>query len=46
MQTDLGLWDAKLFDYEGIYDTPFALDKSGRLQYHQTLMTHAMLFTV
>ena len=45
MQTDLGLWDAKLYDYEGVYDTPFTLDKAGRLQYHQTLMTHAMLFT-
>ena len=45
MQSNLGLWDAKLYDYEGVYDTPFALDKAGRLQYHQTLMTHAMLFT-
>ena len=45
MQSNLGLWDAKLYDYEGIYDTPFTLDKAGRLQYHQTLMTHAMLFT-
>ncbi|MBI4639554.1 MAG: C1 family peptidase [Candidatus Tectomicrobia bacterium] len=45
MHRDLGLWDAKLYDYEGVYDTPFTLDKSGRLQYHQTLMTHAMLFT-
>ncbi len=45
MQRNLGLWDTKLYDYEGIYDTAFTLDKSGRLQYHQTVMTHAMLFT-
>lgn len=45
MQRNLGLWDARLFDYEGIYGTTFDLDKAGRLQYHQTQMTHAMLFT-
>lgn len=45
MHSDLGLWDSKLYDYESIYDTPLTLDKSDRLQYHQTAMTHAMLFT-
>jgi bleomycin hydrolase len=45
MQRDLGLWDAHLFDFEGVYSTGFELDKSERLQYHQTQMTHAMLFT-
>jgi bleomycin hydrolase len=45
MQRSMGLWDASLFDYESIYDTAFDLDKAGRLQYHQTQMTHAMLFT-
>ena len=45
MDRDLGLWDAKLFDYESVYDCGFALDKAGRLQYGQTQMTHAMLFT-
>lgn len=45
MRRDLGLWDANLFDYPGVYRTSFDLDKSHRLQYHQTLMTHAMLFT-
>jgi bleomycin hydrolase len=42
---ELGLWDSRLFDYEGIYDTRFTLDKADRLIYHQSLMTHAMLFT-
>ena len=40
-----GLWDAKLFDYEGVYDARFFHDKAKRLAYHQTAMTHAMLFT-
>ena len=45
MSADLGYWDAKLFDYEAVYDTEFALNKAERLQHHETLMTHAMLFT-
>ncbi len=45
MRRDLGIWDAELFDFEGLYDTTFGLDKAQRLVYHQTLMTHAMLFT-
>jgi bleomycin hydrolase len=45
MRRDKGLWDANLFDYAGVYDTTFDLAKAERLQYHQTLMTHAMLFT-
>ncbi len=45
MRRDLGIWDARLFDYASIYDTPFTLDKAARLTYHETQMTHAMLFT-
>ncbi|MCX7011797.1 MAG: C1 family peptidase [Candidatus Sumerlaeota bacterium] len=45
MRRDLGLWDAKLFDYAGVYDARFGLGKADRLFYHETLMTHAMLFT-
>lgn len=45
MRRDLGLWDANLFEYENVYDTEFSLSKSQRLEYHETLMTHAMLFT-
>jgi bleomycin hydrolase len=40
-----GIWDARLFEYDNVYDTKFTLDKAGRLLYHQTMMTHAMLFT-
>ena len=45
MQRNEGIWDAKLFDYQGVYDAEFGLDKAGRLTHHETLMTHAMLFT-
>ena len=45
MQRDMGLWDRKLYDYDTLYDTEFDINKEGRLQYHQTQMTHAMLFT-
>ncbi|TVQ52976.1 MAG: aminopeptidase [Phycisphaerales bacterium] len=45
MRSDLGIWDAKLYDYETLYDTEFTLNKADRLLYHQTQMTHAMLFT-
>ena len=41
----LGLWDADLFDYASVYGSEFGMDKATRLQYGQTQMTHAMLFT-
>jgi bleomycin hydrolase len=45
MRRDMGIWDLALFDYETLYDTSFSLDKAARLEYHQTAMNHAMLFT-
>ncbi len=45
MHRDQGLWDADLFDYAGVYGAGFDLDKAERLEYRQTAMTHAMLFT-
>ncbi|HAA95468.1 MAG TPA: aminopeptidase, partial [Dehalococcoidia bacterium] len=45
MHRDLGLWDADLFDYASVYGADFSLDKAARLEYHQTAMTHAMMFT-
>lgn len=45
MRRDMGIWDLKLFDHETLYDTSFGLDKAARLEYHQTAMNHAMLFT-
>jgi bleomycin hydrolase len=45
MRRDLGLWDERLFDYSALYQTSFELDKAARLQYGESAMTHAMLFT-
>jgi bleomycin hydrolase len=45
MRRDMGIWDAALFDYGSVYDATFGLDKAARLDYHETQMTHAMLFT-
>jgi bleomycin hydrolase len=45
MSADLGYWDANLYDLGAVYDTEFSLDKAERLVHHETLMTHAMLFT-
>ena len=45
MSSEYGLWDASLYDFPSVYDTTFTLDKADRLAYHETEMTHAMLFT-
>ena len=41
----MGLWDANLFDHGAVYGSEFDMDKATRLEYGQTQMTHAMLFT-
>src|SRR5438552_16343831 len=45
MQRDMGLMDRDLYDLTPLYDTSFELDKAARLEYGETRMTHAMLFT-
>jgi bleomycin hydrolase len=45
MSNDYGFWDARLYDLPAVYDAEFGLDKAARLAYHETQMTHAMLFT-
>ncbi|HEY7042387.1 MAG TPA: C1 family peptidase, partial [Nocardioidaceae bacterium] len=45
---ELGYWDEALYDYEGVYsfeNGELSLDKADRLLHHDTMMTHAMLFT-
>jgi bleomycin hydrolase len=42
---DSGVMDAGLYDYEGVLGVPFDLDKAGRLDYGESRMTHAMVFT-
>jgi len=45
MSRDLGLWDAALYDFRSVYDHEFGLTKAERLVFHESAMTHAMLFT-
>jgi bleomycin hydrolase len=45
MRRDMGLMDRDLYDLEALYDVSFDLDKAARLEYGDTRMTHAMLFT-
>jgi bleomycin hydrolase len=45
MQPDLGIWDASLYDFDGLYGSTDTLTKADRLVTHESLMTHAMLFT-
>jgi bleomycin hydrolase len=45
MSNEYGVWDVGLYDLSSVYDTAFTLGKADRLIYHETLMTHAMLFT-
>jgi bleomycin hydrolase len=37
--------DGELYDLSSVYDTAFEMDKATRLEYGETRMTHAMLFT-
>ena len=37
--------DSELYDYSGVLNTEFRLDKAGRLDYGESVMTHAMVFT-
>ncbi|MCI6206541.1 MAG: C1 family peptidase [Corynebacterium glucuronolyticum] len=41
----LGVWDAHLLDYEGIYGVELGMDKQERVVSGDSLMTHAMVFT-
>jgi len=42
---ELGVMDVDLYDYESLFSTEFKMDKGTRLEYGDSLMTHAMLFT-
>ncbi len=42
---DFGVMDMDLYDYELFYGVPMGMDKSTRLEYGDSMMTHAMLFT-
>jgi bleomycin hydrolase len=42
---DLGVMDLELYDYDNLLGTNFTMDKATRLEYGDSVMTHAMLFT-
>jgi bleomycin hydrolase len=41
----LGVMDMELYNYPLVLNTDFSLDKCSRLEYGDSMMTHAMLFT-
>jgi bleomycin hydrolase len=45
IERDLGILDTKVFDYDLTYNTTFNADKAERVEYGQSQMTHAMVFT-
>jgi len=45
LHRELGVMDMDLFDFNLFYSTKFGLNKSERLEYGDSEMTHAMLFT-
>jgi bleomycin hydrolase len=45
MDRELGLMDMGAYDVEGLFGTEFGLDKAARLDYGESLMTHAMVLT-
>ncbi len=42
---DLGLMDLDVFEYDLVYGTSLGMNKAERLDYGQSLMTHAMVLT-
>ncbi|MGM5593615.1 C1 family peptidase [Corynebacterium glucuronolyticum] len=44
-ESTLGVWDAHVLDYEGVYGVELGMDKRERVISGDSLMTHAMVFT-
>ncbi len=40
-----GMWNARLFDYAGLYDAELSMSKEDRVRSGESAMTHAMLLT-
>ncbi len=45
LQGELGIMDLNMYDYEGALGTNVTMTKSDQLEYGDSLMTHAMVFT-
>ncbi len=44
-ERDLGIMDTELFNYEEVLDTNLHMSKGDRLDYGESMLTHAMVFT-
>jgi bleomycin hydrolase len=44
LMREQGIMGMNTYDYESLLDVKFGLDKAGRLDYGESLMTHAMVF--
>ncbi len=44
-ERELGVLDMDIYDLEGVYGFPMAMNKAGRLDYGQSKMNHAMVIT-
>jgi bleomycin hydrolase len=42
---DLGIWDSDLYAYDHVYRAELGMSKEDRVAYHESRMTHAMIFT-
>jgi bleomycin hydrolase len=42
---ELGYWDENLYDYSSVYGFDLSLSKAEQMEYGESAMTHAMLFT-
>jgi len=45
MEREKGALDTEVYDFENLYSTKFIFNKAQRLDYGNSLMTHAMVFT-
>ena len=45
MERDKGILDVGVYDFENLYDVKFTFNKAQRLDYGNSLMTHAMVLT-
>lgn len=43
--SDKGIMDTNLYNYEDVLNTEFTIDKGERLEYGESVLTHAMVFT-